>query len=290
MNDKKTYRTFLVLQILILLVFCISCTTNTGNATENKIEPIQEIKKIVEQKIEIKYHLDSLKTKDDFARFTTKYDSAQRRTIAAINRLTPNRLRFGIKQLVVPDTILSDFSKYSVFPETFEMPDSITKLILINLRVQLFAVYENGKQIKFGPISSGRKAKPTPTGLFYTNYKKKLKTSTVNGEWKMPWYFNIANRDGIGMHEYVLPGYPASHSCIRMYKEDAMWIFNWADQWRISADETTVVKHGTPVILFGTYDFSKPVPWLNLPANPKELELTAAEIATVNSEISKIKK
>ena len=81
----------------------------------------------------------------------------------------------------------------------------------------------------------------TPAGLQYTNYKAKLKISTIDGDWKMPWYFNIQNRSGIGMHDYS-PGYPASHSCIRLLEHDAKWIFNWADQWVLDDKGAAIVK------------------------------------------------
>ena len=80
-----------------------------------------------------------------------------------------------------------------------------------------------------------------------------------------PWYFNISNKGGVAMHQYFLPGYPASHSCIRMYEEDAKWIFDWAQQWEISEDGATVIKNGTPVLLFGTYNFEEPSAWKILP-------------------------
>ena len=167
--------------------------------------------------------------------------------------------------------------------------DSIPKMILINQRIQLFAAYENGKLVQFGPVSSGRKLKPTPNGLFHTNYKSKLKTSTVNGEWKMPWYFNISNKGGIGMHQFTLPGYPASHSCIRMYEENAKWIFDWAEQWEVSKDGSTVIKNGIPVLVFGTYNFNETAPWKTLPQNPEALDLTDEELATINTAIQSIK-
>ena len=105
----------------------------------------------------------------------------------------------------------------------------------------------------------------------------------------MPWYFNIANKAGVGMHQYLLPGYPASHSCIRVYEEDAKWLYDWAQQWQITADGASVIKNGTPVLLFGKYDFNGVSAWKQLPENPNSLELTEQELNEINYTITKVK-
>lgn len=272
--------------IITILLCCNSCNTKQ-NSKNTLTEKKKEITVIAEKKIVINYRLDSIKNRHTLDSFMTTYDSSKRRIIASMNRITPNRFRVGMK-LIMPDTILSDFMQYSPFPVTLPLPDSIQKFVLVNQRIQLFAAYENGKQVRFGPVSTGRKTKPTPNGLFYTNYKSKLKTSTVNGEWKMPWYFNISNNGGIGMHQFVMPGYPASHSCIRMYEEDAFWLFNWAEQWQLTADGSAIDKKGTPVLVFGTYDFTTPSPWKILPENKDVLNLTDDEISTIQTTIGQI--
>ena len=93
-----------------------------------------------------------------------------------------------------------------------------------------FGIYEYGNLVKCGPVSSGKKAAPTPAGKYHTNWKKDVKVSTIDPEWIMPWYFNIENKQGIAFHKYELPGYPASHACIRLHEADAIWIYNWADK------------------------------------------------------------
>lgn len=267
-------------------MFC-SCNTSTNNnkKKETTVSPKQEIEQ--DQKINITYHFDSIPNDSSLKIFKSKYSSAQLKIIAATNRIDPNRIRIKSK-LVIPDTLLVDFNQYSPFPATLNLPDSVIKFIVINQRIQLFAAYDHGKIAQFGPVSSGRKAKPTPNGLFYTNFKARKKKSTVDGDWIMPWYFNIANKDGVGMHQYFLPGYPASHSCIRMYEENAKWIYDWAEQWQVSADGNTVLKKGTPVLVFGTYDFQQPSDWKKLPENPKAIDLTEEELAEINNAIAQI--
>jgi hypothetical protein len=153
----------------------------------------------------------------------------------------------------------------------------IDKIIFFSYPTQTFATYENGDLIYTGPTNMGRKKDPTPTGLFFTNWKAEKTTSTFNDEWDLRWNFNIANKLGVGWHQYELPGYPASHSCLRLQEKDAKYLYNWADQWILKDDENVLVK-GTPVIVFGKYDFDAPKPWLQLAQNPKALNISASEI------------
>jgi hypothetical protein len=81
--------------------------------------------------------------------------------------------------------------------------------------------------------------------------------STVNDEWILDWYVNIDNHSGVSMHEYELPGYPASHACARLSEEDAKWIYHWADGWKLSPNGQQIEFYGTPVYIFGTYDFDR---------------------------------
>ena len=128
-----------------------------------------------------------------------------------------------------------------------------------------------------GPTNMGRKADPTPTGLYYTNWKAEKTTSTFNDEWDLKWNFNIENKLGIGFHQYELPGYPASHSCLRLQEKDARYLYDWADQWILAKDDSIAAK-GTPVIVFGAYPFGAAKPWLQLVNNPHILDIPESAI------------
>ena len=92
----------------------------------------------------------------------------------------------------------------------------------------------------------------------------------------MKWYFNLANFQGVSMHQYALPGYPASHACVRLYKEDAIWLYNWADEWILKDSKISV--YGTPVVIFGTYPFNQRKPWLLLAENSNAMEITSSAL------------
>ena len=229
----------------------------------------------------IHFSLDTLTDQAEVDAFKARYTPEQQRVILQLNRYSSEKLRKGIV-LSIPDTVQGSFREYTTFPETLSFADTVPKLILVSLRIQSFALYETGKLIRTGPVSSGKKAAPTPPGRYHTNWKSKLKTSTIDDQWIMPWYFNIENKQGIAFHQYDLPGYAASHACIRLEEEDAKWIYSWADQWQL--DSNTIVKNGTPVIVFGTYDFEGTQPWRLLPENPRVMELTEEELGQLTME------
>jgi lipoprotein-anchoring transpeptidase ErfK/SrfK len=270
------------------MIFFSACNNVKSNANELKNITQKEQLKPAEQKLVITYHYDTIRNDSALKVFKATYSNTQQKIIAATNRLDVNKIRVK-SALVIPDTLLLDFMQYSPFPEVLPNAETIPKFILINQRIQLFAAYENGKIVQFGPVSTGRKSKQTPNKLYYTNFKAKKKRSTVDGDWIMPWYFNISNFGGIGMHQYALPGYPASHSCIRMYEENAFWVYNWADQWVLSEDKTTVAKLGTPVLIFGNYDFEQTSPWKLLPQQPNSIDLTTDEQETIQNTIAELK-
>lgn len=172
--------------------------------------------------------------------------------------------------LIVPEpgAALLDFSP---FPLRLPEPSHVPKLILVSLRLQAFAVYESGRIVRWGPISSGGPRSPTRTGLYHANWKDEDHVSSVDSTWYMPWTVNIDEIVGTALHEYSLPGVPVSHCCIRLLEEDARWIFGWVDT-------RTPTRQGTPVVLFGAYRFGLPPPWRSLPTDPASHVLSHEEM------------
>lgn len=75
------------------------------------------------------------------------------------------------------------------------------------------------------PISSGRGPRMTKRGTFTITEKvRKGKISTIY-KCPLPGWMRIGDMP-IGMHEGELPGYPASHGCVRMPIESALFIFD----------------------------------------------------------------
>ena len=268
------------------LVLMVSCDQPAGRASNIASEGAYLQKDIPAEPqkmpVIITYHLDSITNSEEVDSFRNRFSEDAQKIIFALNRMDPQRLKKG-SVLVIPDTITSNFMDYSPFPQTFEMLENIPKTVLISRRVQAFGLYEKGRLIRWGPVSSGKQTTPTPAGLFYGNYKAKRKISTVDDSWIMPYYFNFMNYYGVGVHQYSMPGYPASHACVRLYREDAMMIYDWAQQWQLSPGGREIIKNGTPFMVYGDYDFEKPVPWLDLVQNYNSNYLTADEMGVIKS-------
>jgi hypothetical protein len=204
------------------------------------------------------------------------YGPANIEAILKINRIDLAHIKKG-SVLVIPENFNQSFSS---FPAEIPEIAGIPKLFLISQRVQAFGAYEYGILVRTGPVSSGKQSTPTANKLFFANWKGKEVISTINGEWLLKWNVNLDNFDGIGMHQYDMPGYPASHSCVRMLEADAMWVYNWVDQWILTEDGNTRLAAGTPVIIFGQYPFGKTAPWKLLTTNANAVTLTNEELQT----------
>ncbi len=64
---------------------------------------------------------------------------------------------------------------------------------------------------------------------------------------------------------------------MRLQEKDARFLYDWADQWIMTRKDNVSVK-GTPVIIFGSYDFDALKPWLQLIGNSKALDITEDEM------------
>jgi hypothetical protein len=224
----------------------------------------------------ISYHFEykaQWKRKDTFEGYQHK------EILAAINRVDERHLQ-RLDSFLVPDHYIDTVAVYMPFPAYSAQLKDIRKIILFSYPAQAFAAYEQGKLILTGPTNMGKKASPTPQGLFFCNWKSKETRSTVNDEWILKWNFNVSNRGGVGFHQYDLPGYPASHSCMRLWAAQAEFLYGWAEQWKLSKDDKLLAK-GTPVIVYGTYPFGQPRPWFVLAANGHALDISDSLIGAM---------
>jgi hypothetical protein len=96
----------------------------------------------------------------------------------------------------------------------------------------------------------------------------------------MPWYFNFSSRQGLGLHQYALPGRPASHGCARMLVRDAQWLFTWGDGWTLDDSTRELVEPGTLVLVIGKYNFQAPPPWLRPEWWARGVVLPLQQVAT----------
>jgi len=98
-------------------------------------------------------------------------------------------------------------------------------VVLVSLPLQTMNVYRNGLLVGRSSISSGTKGHDTPTGVFTILEKKQTHRSKKYDDAPMPNMQRLT-WTGIAMHSGNLPGYPASHGCIRMPYDFSTLLFS----------------------------------------------------------------
>jgi lipoprotein-anchoring transpeptidase ErfK/SrfK len=138
-------------------------------------------------------------------------------------------------------------------------PDSVR--VVVSIPKQRAYLMVGSAVAADSPISSGKRGHSTPTGQFTVLEKDPNHHSTIYGDFRdsserivragvsahidaapsgthftgaeMKWFMRLTG-DGVGMHIGILPGYPASHGCVRMSSDGAKFFYDH-------------VKVGTPV-------------------------------------------
>ncbi len=99
-------------------------------------------------------------------------------------------------------------------------------IIAVSIEKQKIRVYDANGLFAESPVSTGMKGHATPMGVFSIIQKHKMHHSNIYSGAPMP-YMQRITWSGVAMHAGVLPGYPASHGCIRLPMAFAMKIWNW---------------------------------------------------------------
>jgi hypothetical protein len=106
---------------------------------------------------------------------------------------------------------------------------------IVSLPEQKMYVYRNGVRIGLSTVSTGTKGHTTPTGMFTILQKKVSHESNIYKGARMP-HMQRLTWTGIAMHAGHLPGYPASHGCVRLPVDFAEKLYS-------------VTSNGTSVII-----------------------------------------
>jgi lipoprotein-anchoring transpeptidase ErfK/SrfK len=99
-------------------------------------------------------------------------------------------------------------------------------VIVVSIERQKVTVYDTNGMFAESPVSTGMKGHSTPMGVFSVIQKHKFHHSNIYSGAPMP-YMQRITWSGVAMHAGVLPGYPASHGCIRMPMAFATKMWNW---------------------------------------------------------------
>ncbi|MDR3491257.1 MAG: L,D-transpeptidase [Gammaproteobacteria bacterium] len=160
-------------------------------------------------------------------------DSETEAFVKDLNRLG-NRLRTGMV-IAVPRN-LNENNIMDISPFDLQISPPGEKIIYVSLTTLAWGAYDaQGTLLRWGPISSAKGYCPdlhsrcnTPVGKFAIYYKqgagcKSTKFPIGRGGAPMPYCMFF--KGGFAMHgSYDIPGYNASHGCIRMIVDDAKWL------------------------------------------------------------------
>ena len=96
--------------------------------------------------------------------------------------------------------------------------------IVVSIERQMAYVYRAGTLIGVSTVSTGRRGHSTPTGSFTILQKNRRHFSNLYNNAPMPNMQRLT-WGGIALHAGALPGYPASHGCIRLPMEFSRLLF-----------------------------------------------------------------
>jgi lipoprotein-anchoring transpeptidase ErfK/SrfK len=160
------------------------------------------------------------------------------------------------------------FVVFALKPACAQTSDSYS--VEIDLQEQTAYLVRDGRVVLSTPIASGRYGHLTETGSFKIIEKERSHFSTLYGKIvdasgrtvvsdadadmpvprggrfiPAPMRYFMRFNESIGMHAGYLPGYPASHGCVRLPEENAIAFFN-------------ALNVGTPVTVFGRTPRGRP--------------------------------
>ena len=140
-----------------------------------------------------------------------------------------------------------------------ELSPSGPLVVLVSIPEQTMHVYRNGILIGRSSVSTGSKGHATPGGVFtilekkQEHYSKKYDNAPMPNMQRLTW-------TGIAMHSGNLPGYPASHGCIRLPFDFSQFLFSATSKGGtvVVGDGKTPVPHlaSNPGLLLAPKDFT----------------------------------
>lgn len=275
----------LLLPVIILFLATVSCThepsaeeaisiLSDDSVRVATVRKTQHVDSLMKRFPIVTYHrlavssnriLDSVRR--TFAK--TKATWLNYRVLTLLNRKDIQYVRLG-DSLVMPDTIMEDLRAYSVYPQYWPAGDTVSKVVFISNKWQSYACYRNGELVRFAACNSGEERKPTLPGRYAVNWRDRMRISSLDSTWVLPFTVNFHLYAGSAFHQFEMPGRPVSHSCVRQFLGDAEWLYRWVKTARIDTIEHAFVPwSGTPVVILDIFDFNRRRggPWLELTSN-----------------------
>lgn len=128
--------------------------------------------------------------------------------------------------------------------------------VIVSLETQRAYVYRNGVPIGVSTVSTGAEGRRTPTGVFTVLQKDIDHVSNLYKDSPMPFMQRLT-WGGIALHAGDLPGYPASHGCVRFPAAFAKLLYGVSKLGMtvvVTKSSTVPVVMSTPSVLAGTDD------------------------------------
>lgn len=263
---------FLVLALSLLLYGCRDGKVIDESQAE-EIEELGEPESRIPEPPTINYRLVKIKNKKTLDSIITSLPdsvekSVARKIIMTLNRKELRHIRNG-ESIIVPEVFTNNLLDYSIFPQFYPEAKSLKKIIIVSIDKQAYSCYERGKLVRFAATNSGKERTPSFPGRYALVWKERLRRSSLDSTWVMPFTFNFHSEAGSAFHKFNMPGRPVSHSCLRQFLDDAEWLFNWGEGIKKDSAGKWIYMSGTPVILLGYFDYSRPIggPWLDFRSN-----------------------
>jgi hypothetical protein len=301
--DKQIFLLFLFLGI-----FIYSCDSDKQpESFEKEDSGSVEIKEPVNEKVlellktdtfpRISYHQIVIRDKQQLdsvrkAFPDTEDNPALNKMFCLLNRKERRYLKVA-DTVLVADSLVPDMVAYSIFPRVYPGAVNIPKIVMVSNAYQAYACYEYGKQVRFAATNTGKEKTQTYPGRYAMVWKQELRLSSLDSTWKMPYTWNIHRYAGSAFHKFDMPGYPASHSCLRQFMDDAKWLYGWGKGAKYDSNRVAIHLSGTPVLIIDHFDFRRPRtgPWvalrsnkdtiLELPEKPMEFEEALIPISQI---------
>jgi hypothetical protein len=125
-------------------------------------------------------------------------------------------------------------------------------LLVVSLATQRAVIYRNGLPIGITTVSTGRPGYRTPTGVFTILQRRVEHYSNLYNNAPMPFMQRLT-WGGVALHAGDLPGYPASHGCIRLPREFARLLYGITHMGMtvVITDQAVVPRLAPAQILLG---------------------------------------
>jgi len=181
------------------------------------------------------YHCYRIKHNETWAKLFP--DGNERDLVMRINRM--NTKLYPDLTIAIPNSDDTNIMDYSPLPIHIDPPGADApgdQLIYISLQKQAFGAYNSdGNLVYWGPVSGARGYCPdihrgchTPLGHFSILWKEGpgcISSKYPVGEGGSPMPYCMHFHGGYALHgSYEVPGYNASHGCVRMFVNDARWL------------------------------------------------------------------